>query len=231
MAQSPCILLCESSEQSEPALADRLRKAGVHVELAKNVAEAEHLLNRNFYDGVALDLLLPERDGISFALDIRKHHPDLPVMVLTTRQSNLQAQAANDGPGWLSRSANQARMMFALKQAGQRSAGYYPRLLHVESDDLQADLVNNTVGRQSQVIRVRSVAETELALRTAEFDLALVNLDSDCSTPQRALHLWESQGKRLPLLVNASPAVDPMATIIWTLTGQFEPEPKQAFLC
>ena len=65
MAQSPCILLCESSEQSEPSLADRLRKAGVHVELAKNVAEAERLLDRNFYDGVALDLLLPDMDGAS----------------------------------------------------------------------------------------------------------------------------------------------------------------------
>lgn len=231
MATAPSILLCESPSNIRPSLADRLCRAGVNVELAQSVPEAEQLLSRQFYDGVALDLLLPDRDGISFALEIRRAHPDLPVMVLTTRYLSNPPAGIPADPDWLDRTANQARMMFALKQASQRTAGVYPRVLHVESDDFQAELVNKTVGRQARMLRVRSVSETEFALTSDDFDLALINLDSDCSIPYRALHLLENQRPQLPLVVNAGPDVDPMATIIWTLTGQFEPEPQAAGYC
>lgn len=225
MSVSPCILLCESSHDGQHPLAERLRGAGIQVELAGSVEETHRLLRRNFYDGIAIDLLLPDQDGISLALEIRREHIDLPVMVLTTRQR--MNRRPTGGPDWLDRSANQARMLFALKQAGQRSAGRRPRVLHVENDDLQARLVQETMGRQVQLVRTGDAQETELALLRGDYDLALINMDGGDDIRSQALQLLETRPANLPLVINSAPESDPMIPIIWALISHYD-EPARA---
>ncbi len=228
MTGSPCILLCESSHDGKHPLAEQLRRAGIQVELASNVGEAHRMLRRQFYDGIAIDLLLPDQDGISLALDIRREHLDLPVMVLTTRHKSRRL--ANDMPDWLDRSANQARMVFALKQASQRSAGRRPRVLHVENDDTQAQLVEDTMGRQVQLVRTRDAGETELALFQGAYDLALINMDGGKDVCSQALHLLETKPANLPLVINTAPDSDPMIPIIWALISHYD-EPDRVAYC
>ena len=228
MSCSPCILLCESSRDGTHPLAAQLRRAGIQVELAGNVAEAWRLLRRQFYDGVAIDLLLPDQDGISLALDIRRRYADLPIMVLTTRQR--AARQRPGGPDWLDRSANQARLVFALKQASQRAAGRRPRVLQVDDDDEQAALVRDTLGRQASLVRTRDAQETELALLRGEYDLALINLDGGEPLQHHALQLLESRPANLPLVLNTAAGSDPMVPILWALITHYD-EPARAAYC
>lgn len=228
MSCSPCILLCESSRDGTHPLAAQLRRAGIQVELAGDVAEAWRLLRRQFYDGVAIDLLLPDQDGISLALDIRRRYADLPIMVLTTRQH--AARQRPGGPDWLDRSANQARLVFALKQASQRAAGRRPRVLQVDDDDEQAALVRGTLGRQASLVRTRDAQETELALLRGEYDLALINLDGGEPLQHHALQLLESRPANLPLVLNTAAGSDPMVPILWALIAHYD-EPARAAYC
>jgi DNA-binding response OmpR family regulator len=226
MSCSPCILLCESSRDGQHPLATQLRRAGIQVELAGNVAEAHQMLRRQFYDGVAMDLLLPDQDGISLALDIRRQYADLPLMVLTT-QHRVQRKG---GPSWLDRTANQARLVFALKQASQHAAGQRPRVLQVDDDDEQARLVQDTLGRQMQLVRTRDAGETELALLRGEYDLALINLDSGEDMRNHALYLLETRPGNLPLVLNTAADSDPMVPILWALISHYD-EPARAAYC
>ncbi len=228
MSGTPCILLCEASHDGQHPLATQLRRAGIQVELAGNVAQARQLLRRQFYDGVAIDLLLPDQDGISLALDIRRQYADLPLMVLTTRQRKLrQPQQA---PDWLDKTANQARLVFALKQASQRAAGRRPRVLQVDDDDEQARLVRDTLGRQARLVRTRNAQETELALLRGEYDLALINMDSGESLHDHALQLLESRPANLPLVLKTAAGSDPMIPILWALIAHYD-EPVRAAYC
>ena len=228
MSGSPCILLCEASHDGQHPLAAQLRRAGIQVELAGDVAEAWHLLRRQFYDGVAIDLLLPDQDGISLAMEIRRRYTDLPIMVLTTRRRPSRKRPGE--PDWLDRTANQARLVFALKQASQRAAGRRPRVLQVDDDDEQARLVQDTLGRQAALVRTRDAQETELALLRGDYDLAMINLNGGEPLHEHALQLLESRPGNLPLVLNTAADSDPMVPILWALIAHYD-EPARAAYC
>jgi DNA-binding NtrC family response regulator len=165
------LLLCSSDNVKLEPLRVRFRVAGIEVDCATRAEQARDLMWQQHYDGVAVDLLLSDRDGISFALELRREHPWLSILVVSTTQC---ARRLESGPSWLTRSSEYARMIFALKQAGQRSAGRAPKILHVEDDDNLASLVRNTIGKQTQLFRARSAQEARIAMALRDYDLALM---------------------------------------------------------
>ena len=164
------LLLCSSDTGKLEPLRQRFNAASIKVDCATGAEQACELMWQQHYDGVAIDLLLADRDGISFALELRQEHPWLPVLVISTTQRD---QRPDTGTDWLVRSSDYARLIFALKQAGQRSAGRAPRILHVEDDDALASLVQNTIGRQTCLFRARSAQEARIAMALRDYDLAV----------------------------------------------------------
>ncbi len=169
--------------------------------------EARRLLWERPYDGIAIDLLLADRDGISFAMELRQEHPRTSVLVISTTE---ESRRAAHGPDWLSRSSDYARLIFALKQAGQRAAGRAPKILHVEDDDSLAELVQNTIGRQTDLFRARSVQEAQIAMALRDYDLALIRT----AVPQTSISWQDTLTGREPLEVNTDPRNDPVLNIL-----------------
>lgn len=202
------LLLCSSDKQKLEPLRQRLNAAGVEVDLAIQADEARDLLWNKHYDGVAVDLLLADRDGISFAMELRQEHPWMSILVISSTENK---QHANAGPDWLARSSDYARLVFALKQAGQRSAGRSPSILHVEDDDSLADLVQNTIGKQANLFRARSAHEARIAMALRTYDLALVRTQVSILSDQ-----WkrELSNDRQTLCVDTDASADPFLTIL-----------------
>lgn len=77
--------------EDEPSLARHLlrglREEGYAVDLAETVAEADELAFATDYDGVVLDVMLPDGDGLSLLQRWRRHALDMPVLVLTARDA------------------------------------------------------------------------------------------------------------------------------------------------
>lgn len=211
MQSNARILLCSSDLTKLEPLKDRLLQAGIRVDCATQADEARQRLWTEHYAGVAVDLLLADRDGISFALELRAEQPWLPIVVLTTEKTDDGHRHDGACPGWLVRSASHARLLFALKQASQRSAGRPPRILHVEHDDDLAQLVRHTLGGQAQLFRARSTQEARIAMSLRDYDLALVS--SQRGDPE----LEATAGLDGPLLVPTDPAADPVLTILGNL--------------
>jgi DNA-binding response OmpR family regulator len=205
------LLLCSSDAQKLAPLAERLHAAGVEVDCATTAEDARELLWQQHYDGVAIDLLLADRDGISFAMELREEHPWVSVLVISTTQ---QANSAAGEPDWLSRTSDHARLVFALKQAGQRSAGRTPCILHVEDDDRLAELVQNTIGQQTRLFRARSAQEARIAMALRNYDLALVRTQLSALSDQWRGHKASEQ---TALCVNTDSASDPFITILSNL--------------
>jgi DNA-binding NtrC family response regulator len=206
------LLLCASAEEKLEPFRVRLGAAGVEVDGVIDADAVCGLLWSHHYDAVAVDLLLSDRDGISFALDLRREHPWLRVLVISTAQS---PQRVDRAPDWLSRSTDHARLIFALKQAGQRAAGRAPKILHVEDDDDLASLVQNTIGKQTQLFRARSAQEARIAMRLRDYDLALMR-----SPISHTASYAEAQAcARSPLHIETSGG-DPVLTILNNLRSQ-----------
>lgn len=186
----------------------RLVEAGVGVDCVTRAEEARERLWNEHYDGVAIDLLLADRDGISFALELRQEHPWASILVISTTQNS---DCAPTGPGWLSASSDYARLLFALKQAGQRSAGRTPSILYVEDDDDLARLVQNTIGKQTRLFRARSTQEAQIAMALRDYDLALIRTQDASVGTQWPDGLCPNQGT---LLVDTKSTTDPVLTIL-----------------
>ncbi len=169
--------------------------------------DARQLLWQHHYDGIAIDLLLADRDGISFAMELRQEHPRTSVLVISTTRDT---EKGDSGPDWLSRSTEYARLIFALKQAGQRAAGRPPKILHVEDDDSLADLVQNTIGNQTRLFRARSAQEAQIAMALRDYDLALIRTN----VPQTNISWRDTAMGNQPLEISTDPHDDPVLNIL-----------------
>lgn len=201
------LLLCSSDVDKLEPLRQRFNAAAMEVDCATRAEEAGQLIWKQHYDAVAVDLLLSDRDGISCALELRQEHPWLPVLVIST---TLNGQRLDTGPDWLTRSTDYARLIFALKQAGQRSAGHAPRILHVEDDDDLASLVQNTIGKQTRLFRARSAQEARIAMALRHYDLALIR----ASITETDDSFAATYSTKSPLCIDTGSVTDPVVTIL-----------------
>lgn len=81
------LLLAEDDAMLADALQTQLGGAGFEVEHAPNGAVADYLLQKTQFDIAVLDIGLPMVDGLSVLKQVRQHHPGLPVVLLTARDT------------------------------------------------------------------------------------------------------------------------------------------------
>ena len=77
------ILIVEDEEPIARALEMKLAKEGFDVSWSPNGKDALSFMESTTPDFILLDLVMPEMDGFSFIENIKKDHPDIPVLVLT----------------------------------------------------------------------------------------------------------------------------------------------------
>lgn len=79
------ILLVEDSEDLGEAIEKRLRGAGHSLEWVRDGAEVVAATLGDPFDAVALDLSLPNRDGIALIAELRREKFAAPILVITAR--------------------------------------------------------------------------------------------------------------------------------------------------
>ncbi len=77
----------EDDEQLVQSLRPRLKKAGYVVESSDNGVDAEFLALEEDFDGIILDLGLPQKSGLDVLASLRQQQRDTPVLILTARGS------------------------------------------------------------------------------------------------------------------------------------------------
>ncbi|MBF2003056.1 MAG: response regulator [Synechococcales cyanobacterium M58_A2018_015] len=82
------ILVVEDDNLTASALATVLGNQTYTVEIATDGASAWELIETFPYDLVLLDIALPKLDGISLCRQIRSHHYQMPILLLTAHDSS-----------------------------------------------------------------------------------------------------------------------------------------------
>ncbi len=81
------LLIAEDDAQLVAKLKPRLQKAGYAVEWSDNGIDAEFQATENDFDGIILDLGLPQKSGLEILKNWRQKKLDTPVLILTARDS------------------------------------------------------------------------------------------------------------------------------------------------
>jgi DNA-binding response OmpR family regulator len=95
------VLLVDDEKDIVEVIQDRLEAYGFTVVTAGTGVEALKALSTDTFDGVFLDVKMPEMGGIEALEQIRKINKEIPVIIITsssTRESAIEALAkgAND---------------------------------------------------------------------------------------------------------------------------------------
>ncbi|HKA32782.1 MAG TPA: response regulator [Candidatus Binatia bacterium] len=92
------ILLVDDEEDILEVIKDRLEAYGFDVVTAGNGVEALAKLRAERFDGVFMDVKMPEMGGIEALEEIRKRDPHIPVIIITS-SSTREAAMATIGKG------------------------------------------------------------------------------------------------------------------------------------
>jgi two-component system copper resistance phosphate regulon response regulator CusR len=81
------ILVVEDDRKVAGFIEQGLREEGYAVDVAKDGDEATTLAHVNDYDAVLLDLMLPKKNGLQVAAELRREGRRTPILMLTARDS------------------------------------------------------------------------------------------------------------------------------------------------
>ncbi len=92
------ILLVEDDAMIGESIQSALEGEGFSLDWARDGSVAEERLAANIYDAVLLDLGLPKKDGIDILQGMRAGRKNMPVMVITARETvDQRVQGLNAG--------------------------------------------------------------------------------------------------------------------------------------
>ena len=82
------VLMIEDDQGLSAMVAEYLEPLGIHVTACPTAAEGLRLLGKNAFDGLLLDVMLPDLDGFEVCRRVRIEH-DIPILMLTARGDEM----------------------------------------------------------------------------------------------------------------------------------------------
>lgn len=119
------ILMVEDEKYMARAVAEVLKKNHYTVDLAHNGQYGLDCALSNIYDIIILDIMLPERDGLSILEEVRRNRIETPVILLTARgQLEDKVRGLDSGADdYLAKPFHTDELLARLRALGRRKPG------------------------------------------------------------------------------------------------------------
>lgn len=88
------VLVVDDEEPMRKLITTLLSQQGHRCTTASNGIEALDKIGKDKFNAVIADIVMPEMDGITLTKEISKHHPGLPVMIMTGYTDKYSAETA-----------------------------------------------------------------------------------------------------------------------------------------
>jgi DNA-binding response OmpR family regulator len=145
------ILLVEDEHGLRRTLRDLLVSSGYNVETSEDGAEAQALAERDRFDLIVLDVMLPSRSGFDVAKNLRKAGIETPILMLTARTelSNKLQGFKSGADDYLTKPFEAPELLVRVKallrraQAGARKAVSACEFRGISVDFTKAVLTKN----------------------------------------------------------------------------------------
>jgi len=156
------ILLVEDEENLQEALKLNLELEDYEVTVADNGLAALDAVQKEHFDLMILDVMLPELDGISVCENIRLQNNDIPILILSAKSSSadrvlgLKKGADDYLTKPFSNDELQARVRACLRRARvqETNTDNEPEVLMSEDGHIHMDIASRQVRVGSQEVRL-----------------------------------------------------------------------------
>jgi two-component system alkaline phosphatase synthesis response regulator PhoP len=150
------ILLVEDEEHLQEALKLNLEMEGYEVTIASTGTQALSQVQQEYFHLIILDVMLPELDGITVCETIRISHPEIPILILSARNSSADRvlglkKGADD---YLTKPFNLEELLLRvgklLKTHNKKSGNPVPEIFNFgkNSIDFRAQECSNAKGQR-----------------------------------------------------------------------------------
>jgi PAS domain S-box-containing protein len=202
----PRVLVCEDDADIATLLRMMLEQGGFNVETAMNAAEARQALAARRFDGMTLDLMLPDEDGISLIRDLREHEATrhLPIVVVSVKAQQGRAELNGDAflvVDWIDKPIDHARLIHAVREAVAQRPGHRLKILHVEDDPDIVRVVAAILLDTAEVECAASLGEAMRMARQGPYDLVILDLGLPDGSGLDLLPLLRGQTPPVPVVV------------------------------
>lgn len=178
------LLLAEDEKDLSRALTAVLTHSGYETDAAFDGVEALEFLEKNDYDAIIMDIMMPRMDGIEALTKIRENGDYTPVLLLTAkaevddRVTGLDAGADD----YLTKPFAIKELLARVKSMTRRNESYSPKSLKVGSVTLNTE--------KQEVSSENSIS---LALKeTKLLEFFMLNADKELSTERIFDHVWKN---------------------------------------
>ncbi len=179
-ATSKSLLVCEDDEDQAQYIKAMLETSDFHVDIALTAAEARNLLAKKEYQGLLLDLILPDQDGISFIRELRAEAKtrSLPIIVMSVIAKTGHALLNGDAVSvldWLDKPIDFNKLLKDVSAIKHKNA-HVPKIIHVEDDVETREMLKALLHGTAEVTFAMTIQEAKIKLLQNTFDLAILDL-------------------------------------------------------
>jgi len=150
------LLIVEDEIEIQNFLRSSLDEAGYSVEVASDAKTARQLATSGPFDILIVDLGLPDEDGISLILDLRRMGITAPVLILSARRSvdDRVRGLEQGGDDYLTKPFALAELLARLRNLLRRNSPAAAELTRLRVLDLELDLLRREATRAGQVLQL-----------------------------------------------------------------------------
>ncbi len=161
------ILIAEDEISIAKALAVMLRKNKYTVDIVHNGIDALNLINQSFYDGLILDIMMPQMDGLTVLKEIRKKGNSTPVLLLTAK-SEIEDRVLGLDAGaddYLPKPFATSEFLARVRALTRRSESYTPLVLTLGNTSLDCGQYTLSVGSRNTKLNNKEYQLIHLFIR------------------------------------------------------------------
>ncbi len=179
------LLLAEDTKDLNSAIKRVLEFAEYEVDSVFDGEEALEKIEKDSYDGIILDIMMPKIDGMEVLTEIRRRHILTPVLMLTAKAEIDDRVAGLDAGAddYLTKPFAMKELLARIRSMIRRRDNYSEKQMQFEDIFLNAENFALTAGNSVRL----SIKEFEL------MQVLMSNTDKDLSTEYILSHVWANE--------------------------------------
>ena len=183
------VLLVEDEVSLSAALAKLLKKNKIEADVANDGASGKQMADRDIYDVIVLDIMLPEVDGLTVLKHIRQTGKKVPVLLLTAKDSTQdKVKGLNMGADdYVVKPFETDELIARIRALGRRAGEQY-----ADNVIQYADLVLDTTSGEL-LIGVKKVCL--IAKESQMLELFILNPEQTIAKKALLERIWGNDGK------------------------------------
>jgi DNA-binding response OmpR family regulator len=150
------LLLVEDEVEIQSFLQRSLTEAGYQVEAAGDARTAERMTIESTHDVLVVDLGLPDEDGLSLILRLRRLGLRAPVLILSARRSvdDRVRGLEQGGDDYLTKPFALAELLARLRNLVKRNSSAVAEATRLRVLDLELDLLRREASRSGEILNL-----------------------------------------------------------------------------